>query len=660
MSRRKRSREKTPTPQSTKQNIKPAEKNPGLERFQVHILPLILLMLAVMLAYANAWPNTLAWDDAIFEMGNRLHESPFADIGHYFTDDVWAAIGGNTGIYRPLLLVSVALDIQLFGDWVAGFHLVNIFLQLLVTLVVYGFVRYLLMSLGTKLPGAAYIALLAALVFAIHPVHTEVVNSIFNRSEMLVSLGTVGGLWWFLPTVKNHPWRAWGLLGVIYLLVMLSRETGIVLPAITVVFLWITTPGNWQLRLRKCVPVLWLLIPMLIYLGLRAQALAIPLPFHEVLSTPPAPQASTELITPAPPASTELITPEPPASTELITPVPPATVKEQGLPVLGLYFDFEKVLPAFTVWFDSVKLMLWPHPLLTYHDASGTNPWIALAAQLALFGFAVVKLVQNKPGLFLGLVFFYLAILPASRIVGEQYVFPHLAERYLYMPSVGMTIVLAFGLAWLVQKFNIKTAAVPILAALVFMTPLTLARNAQWTSTERLAEADYRVNPKSDQLLNTLVSARLMKGDLAGASALCDAHAKELKWRWYLAGFCGQVYASMKSYDKAEQAFISATKSKQGAASAHYGLAVMYLRQDFRDKATEQFELAVAGEKQPFMQEYLSAEMLMRLYPSDPDRLLEARAHMEKCIELQPQFYHGRQRLEELDRMLQTARQGRQ
>jgi len=639
MSRRKRSREKISTPQPTKPNSKSAENGPGLKRFQLSILPLILLMLAVTLAYANAWPNNLAWDDSVFAMGNRLQETAVDDLGHYFTDDVWAAIGGNTGIYRPLLLISVALDTRLFGDWVAGFHLVNIFLQLLVTLAVYGLVRYLLKTLGTTLREATYIALLAALVFAVHPVHTEVVNSIFNRSEMLVSLGTVAGLWWFLPTVEKHPWRAWSLLSLIYLLVMLSRETGIVLPAIAVVFLWITTPGSWGLRLKKCIPVLWLLIPLAIYLGLRANALGIPLPFQEVLSDLLSPGASNELTT---------------------TGEPPAAVEKQGLPVLGLYFGAKKVLPAFIVWFDSIRLMLWPHPLLTYHPESGTNLWIALATQCALLGFAIVRLLQNRPGLFLGLMFFYLSILPSSRIIGEQSVGPHLAERYLYMPSIGMTIVLAFGLAWLVQKFSIKTAVVPVLAALVFMTPLTLIRNGQWSSTARLAEADYHVNPRSKRLLQTLVSSLLMKGDLAGAAALCDDHIDSFQSEWYLAGNCGQVYASLKSYDKAEHAFISAAKKKAGAAAARYGLAVMYLRQNRREEAIEQFELAAAVEQQPFMREYLLAEMLMRLYPSDPERLLEARGHMEKCIELQPQFYHGRQRLAELDAMLNSARRGRQ
>ncbi len=612
------------------------QKSPGLERFPTRILPLAILVLAASLAYANAWPNNLTWDDSIFGMGNRLSEAGFTDLGLYFTDDVWAAIGAKTGIYRPLLLVSVALDIHLFGDWVAGFHLVNIFLHVLVTLVVYGFIRYLLLVFGGELSRSSHVALLAALVFAVHPVHTEVVNSIFNRSEMLVSLGVAGGLWWFLPTVQNHPWKAWSLLGVVYLLVMLCRETGIVLPAIAVIFLWLTTAGNWRLRLLKCLPVFCLLIPLAIYLGLRANALDIPLNINATVIKAPSPETVQTIGESLP---------------------NPAIRRGGGyrLPVLGLFFNSAKVLPATTVWFDSLKLMLWPSPLSTFHGRSQTNQWLALVSQLALLGFAFFRLVQKKPGLFLGLAFFYLSMLPSSRIIGEFGFPPHLAERYLYMPSIGITIALAFGLGWMVRRVTVKTAVIPVLMAIILLTPLTWVRNAQWRSTDRLAEADYRKNEQSDILLQTLVSSLLMKGDLISAETLCDENADTLPQRWFLATNCGQVYAVLKHWDKAEQAFRNAALNGDGAASAHYSMAVMYLRMDRRNDAIEQFEQAVATEKLPFMQEYLSAEMLMRLYPEDRTRLLEAKTHLEKCIELQPQYHHARRRLEELITMINSA-----
>jgi len=630
MSRRHRSREKSSTKPKAGKKVKPASqpRSPGpaaaiaswphWARFRSDVLPLILLILAGSLAYMNAWPNNLVWDDGVFGQGDRLSGVSLADIRSYFLDDAWAAIGSSTGIYRPLLFVSVALDIQLFGEWVAGFHLVNIFLHLLVTLLVYGFINYLLQVFGSPLPLARNCALLAALVFAIHPIHTEAVNSIFNRSEMLVSLGIVGGLWWFLKTVDDHPWRAWVGLGLVYLLVMLCRETGIVLPAIVVVFLWFVTTGNWKQRLIKCLPVLWPLIPLAIYIGLRAYQLDTPMSAEEM-------------------------------------PRNLRTSGATGVPVLGLFFDVSRLLPAVAIWFDSFKLMIWPDPLLTFHPPTETNEWLALISQLALLAFAVFKVTQKRPGLFLGLAFFYLTILPSSRVVGELTVFPHLAERYLYTPSVGMAIVLAFALSWLAQRFTFKAALIPVLAMIMFMTPLTYARNAQWSSTLRLAEADYRNNPGSSKLLQTLVSALLMKGDLIRAESFCNEHINSPRMHWYLASNCGQVYTRLRKYDLAEVAFLLATRKGVGRAGAHYGLAAMYLSQDRREDALEHFDLAVSTEMQAFMREYLAAEKLVRMYPSDRDRLLEAKAHMEKSIELQPQYYHGRKRLADINEMLSSS-----
>ena len=158
---------------------------------------------------------------------------------------------------------------QLFGDWVAGFHPSQYFVARTGN---YRGVRigasFAAPQRVSSPPASSYIALLVCDWFLpfIQSI-TEVVNSVFNRSELLVTLGVVGGLKRFLQTVGKNPREAWGVLSLVYLLVMLCRETGIVLPVITVVVLWIITPGNWRLRLRSCLPVFWLLIPLAVYLG---------------------------------------------------------------------------------------------------------------------------------------------------------------------------------------------------------------------------------------------------------------------------------------------------------------------------------------------------------------------------------------------------------
>jgi len=595
------------------------------DRFQTHTLPVIILILTALLAYANAWPNNLVLDDIMFSMENRLPGVGLAEIGHFFTDNVWAGLGADTNLYRPLLLVSVALDMQLFGDWVAGYHLVNILLHALVTVAVYGFVRYLLLACGGEFPKSSYVALLSALIFAVHPIHTEVVNSIFNRSEMLVTLGVVGGLWWFLQTVEQYPRKAWGVLSLIYLLVMLCRETGIVLPVITVAVLWIITPGSWQQRLRRCLPVFWLLIPLAVYLGLRAHALDAPLTFDEIVSNTPIPATPTQAGEP------------------------------RVLPVLGMSFDIGKVLPAVTVWFDSLKLMLWPHPLMIFHGRSETNVWIALTVQLALISAALVGLIQKRPGLILGLAFFYMAILPSSRIIGEANVMPHLAERYLYMSSVGMAIVLGFCLSFLVQRFALKTALVSIFVLLIILAPLTWARNAEWASAARLTQSDYQKRPQPGKTLENLVNALFIEGEYSQAGTLCNKHADAFPNRWYFSAICGRAYLALKRYGKAEQAFILAMNNEKGKASAHFGLANMYLGLNRRSDAKEQFEKAVVAEKEAFMKEFLAAEMLTRLYPSVRVKLLEAKTHLETTILVQPQFLPAHQKLAELNGILNAA-----
>jgi len=629
MPKRKRPR---PKKTSSRKAVK-GQKFPSLsaaqsrkrERFQTRKLPIIILLLVSFVAYANAWPNALIWDDSVFALGNRISGQTWANVRDSFTRDVWASLGLDTGLYRPLLLASVSVDIFLFGEWKAGYHLVNILLHALCSVAVFGLIRHLLEKCETPPAMSSYVALLAALVFAVHPVHTEVVNSVFNRSEMLVTLGVAGGMWWFLPTVERKPWRAWIILGVIYLLAMLARETGIVLPGIAVVLLWLTTPGAWQARVRRCLPVFWLLVPMGIYLGLRAQALDAPMTLEEVSTTATAASASASAG----------------ASKEI-----------HNIPVLGMYLDFNKILPAVAVWFDAFKLMLWPHPLLTFHTKPEINHWLALATQAALFVFAATRALQRKPGLFMGLMFFYLAILPASRIVGDARVIPHLAERYLYMPSAGATIMLAFGIAWLVQKSSLKQAVIAVMTAMIILTPLTWMRNSKWASAELLAETDIDTRGKLPKLMQAYISTLLMNNKLPKAARVCDENVRLQQGYWFLASYCGQVYASLGYYDKAEQAFSLSIERPRGRSSAHYALAVMYLGMGRRDDASEQFDLAVDTEAKAFLKEYLAAEKLMRLYPANQDRLNEARQHMEKSIELQPQYFHARKRLEDLNMMI--------
>ena len=79
------------------------------------IISLAILLLVAWIAYSNALHNSLAFDDVTFSPSNRSWELSWEKVGLYFTSDVWATAGKESGLYRPLFLLSVAAEISLFS-----------------------------------------------------------------------------------------------------------------------------------------------------------------------------------------------------------------------------------------------------------------------------------------------------------------------------------------------------------------------------------------------------------------------------------------------------------------------------------------------------------------------------------------------------------------
>ena len=576
-------------------------------------LPLILLVGVTLAAFANAWPNTLVLDDKFFAGTGRF--GGLLDLPRFFTEDLWAAAEGHSGLYRPLLLISLSLDAHLYGDWAAGYHLGNIFLHVLVTLCVFGFIRQLLLTAGGQPSSAGRYALLAALVFAVHPVHTEVVNSIFNRSEALATLGGVAGLWWFLHHLDSRPVKAWLGLAVAYLFAMFAKENAVVLPGLAIVLVWVFTPGGWPGRLRKCLPVLWLLIPLAFYLVLRVRALA--------------PAGAVE--------AAGLI-----GVAEIRS-----LIQTSRLP------DGGSLLKTAGAWGQAFKVMLWPHPLkLDYEAPSVFFRWSALVLHLLLIIAALFESRRKRFGLIAGLAVFYIALLPASRFVGTLGYLPELAERYLYFPSVGLAIALAFGLRFLGHRFGLPVALVPAVLAVLVLTPLCWARNAEWGSEALLFESEFSRRGPDRNMLRTLTAAHLDEGNYARVAEICDLHAAQQQRDGRYSNHCAIAYGRLGRNEKAERAYLFATRHKWVMSSAHANLAQLYLRLGRRDEARKHLELAIETERDPALRAYRKGMLLVMLHRSDRAKLEEARAYFEEALRLDPHMAPARLWLERLNRVL--------
>jgi tetratricopeptide (TPR) repeat protein len=288
-------------------------------------------------------------------------------------------------------------------------------------------------------------------------------------------------------------------------------------------------------------------------------------------------------------------------------------------------------------WYAALALMVWPHPLRIIHYADHVSPWLAFASQIALVVTALLLLLRRRnPGLLAGLVIFYLAVLPVTVYTAFAGHGVSIQERYLYLPSVGLSVVLGFILSLLAGSKGPRIAVIVSVLALLAMLPATWARNGDWANNIALFESDYRRGEPSSYLLSQLVQAHNAAGDYSQSARYCDRHKERVDGSDALSEDCGWTYQRLQRMDDAERAFLRAAQSQQTGAAARRKLAELYLGQGRRKEAQEQFDLSIGQERSPAMQEYRKAHRAFALYPNDARRLREADSHLERALELQP------------------------
>ena len=148
------------------------------------------VLLAAVAVYANTLGGDFVYDDTTVILGNPVLRGPFS-LARVFTTDIWGYPRGaawSVHTYRPLLTLSFALD-RAIGGWRPwSFHLTNIALHAAASVL---FFRVFARRLGD--PTAA---LLAGLAFAVHPLHTDAASCITNRSDLAGSLAVLAVYGW--------------------------------------------------------------------------------------------------------------------------------------------------------------------------------------------------------------------------------------------------------------------------------------------------------------------------------------------------------------------------------------------------------------------------------------------------------------------------------
>ena len=170
--------------------------------------------LAAVLVYLGSLGNGFALDDVPLVRDNPAIAS-LSNVPHLLVSPYWTTAGEHYGLFRPLAVVSLAINRALTGAAPFGFHLVNVLLHAGVAALGWYALRRAGAHYGT--------ALLGGLIFAVHPIHVEAVANVAGRAELLAAAAALAA--WL---AHGRGWR-WGA-AALYLGAVLSKESTIAAP----------------------------------------------------------------------------------------------------------------------------------------------------------------------------------------------------------------------------------------------------------------------------------------------------------------------------------------------------------------------------------------------------------------------------------------------
>lgn len=207
-----------------------------------------VIVLAVLLAYANTFSAPLVLDDYYSITENPTIRQLWPP-GLAFSPPVKSGTGG-----RPLANFTFAVSYALSGDRPWGHHAVSVGVHALTALVLFGVVRRTLLLPGLRERYAAHalgLAAAIAVLWAVHPLQTQVVTYVSQRTESLMALCYLSTLYCFIRGTETRP-RLWhGLAIVACLLGMACKEVMVTAPLMVLLYDRVFVAGSWKAACRQ-------------------------------------------------------------------------------------------------------------------------------------------------------------------------------------------------------------------------------------------------------------------------------------------------------------------------------------------------------------------------------------------------------------------------
>ena len=502
----------------------------------------LLVVLLAVAPYLNTLGHGFAYDDFSEVVGNELIRSP-GNLGEMFSTSAWKGAGEENPIYRPLTTATYALNYALEGLSPFGYHLANVLLHALASVLV--------LALGLELGLALGPSALAAAFFALHPIHVEVVANVAGRKDSLATVFAVSAVLAHARALRRG--GVWVAAAPIALAAaMFSKETGVAAVGLILARDWLFGGEGWRRARGRALGLYAVYLAEVgLYLAARWAAVG-------SLGVPTIPFDDNPIA-------------HAPAVVRIATAV---AVLGRGLALL--------VAPLALSPDYSYRVI---EPVIRLADPQLLPALATLALGVALFVWG--RNHRWRVGLF-ACVWYGVTVLPGSNLffpVGTVF-----GERLLYLPSVGFCLAAGD----LVSR-GLATRAAPVLrvatlGACIALFVGTVRYAAIWRDNLTLFSAASRAHPESARLHRMLGGQLMERGEVAEAASefqralyvLGDGEPAALSRPLLELGVADEALGRL---GEAERLYAQVLERDPACADALWRLGVVRWRQDRRPEA---------------------------------------------------------------------------
>jgi tetratricopeptide (TPR) repeat protein len=531
----------------------------------------VALFSVVVLAFFPATRNGfINYDDDLYVTKNTHVQG-----GLTLSGLKWALVSTQASNWHPVTWISHMLDCQLFGLNAAGHHATNILLHALNTVLLFLLLR--------EMTAATWRSLFVAALFGLHPVHVESVAWISERKDVLSTFFFLATLWAYSryvecgmrsaecgarrsqaehPTsnITHHALRITHHVSFFYLLALLCFALGLMSkPMLVTVPFVLLLLDLWPLR-RFSLPstgqnvsgVSWLMIEKIPFFLLSAAACVIT----------------------------------------------SAVQKQEGAMVMLIQLPLSaRVENALVSYSRYLGMVFWPVDLAVFYphpEHWGTLSVVGSALVLLALCILAVWLRRSRPFLLVGWFWFVGALVPVIGLVqvGQQ----SIADRYTYIPYIGLFIALTWGLyelsrRWSSQKVTFTLAAVALVLVLISETRRQVN---YWKSSETLFRHAIAVTRNNYvAFFHAADYAFFEKGEVGETIGLCEDALKARPLDVEAQNLLGLALTRQGHVEEGLVHFRQAIKLKPDFAKAHGNLGNALARLGRLEEAISQLQEAV-------------------------------------------------------------------